>query len=119
MKPSRVGWIENTYPLVDLRMTRWECEELLRVQGLEAPAKSACVYCPFHDDHYWRDLRDNHPDEWRRAVAFDEAIRGMGKSPELGEMFVHRSLVPLVDAPLTGEGQIDLFGQECEGMCGV
>ena len=33
--------------------------------------------------------------------------------------FVHRSCVPLDQVKFKGEDQIDLFNQECEGMCGV
>lgn len=35
--------------------------------------------------------------------------------------YFHRSLTPLREAKIDEEddGQIDLFGNECEGMCGV
>lgn len=37
-----------------------------------------------------------------------------------GKSYLHRSLLPLDQAPIDGNlAQADLWGQECEGMCGV
>jgi hypothetical protein len=55
------------------------------------------------------------------AVKVDRTIRngvrGIG-----GELFLHRSAVPLGEADLStlaDHGQLDLWFNECEGMCGV
>ena len=120
MKPSRTPWVDNRYPLVDARLTRRDCLRIAAEAGLAEPKKSACVFCPFHDDKYWLNLRDNHPEEFARAVAFDVAIRDMSKSGIKGQMFLHRSLKPLQMADFRHDGQVDLdFGQECGGVCGV
>lgn len=34
-------------------------------------------------------------------------------------MFLHRSLRPLSEVKFKPDRQMDLFGEECEGMCGV
>lgn len=47
MKPARVQYIENQWPLVDMRMTRHDCKLWLQSHGLEIPPRSACVFCPF------------------------------------------------------------------------
>ncbi|MFF7250448.1 hypothetical protein ACFZBU_42025 [Embleya sp. NPDC008237] len=53
-------------------------------------------------------MRDNHPQEWADAVAFDRAIRngnarGNAKGRQLrGQAYLHRSLMPLDEAPLDG-----------------
>ena len=64
----------------------------------------SCIGCPFHGNAQWRDLRDNHPDEWADAVAFDYAIRNgsaHAKGQELrGSMYLHASCVPLDQAPI-------------------
>jgi hypothetical protein len=71
----------------------------------------------------WRDLRDNSPDEWDDAVAVDKVIRTGGNLRGVkAEQFMHRSLKPLDEVDLSTwaeKGQPDLFGEECEGMCGV
>jgi hypothetical protein len=70
-------------------------------------------------------MRDNDPKSWADAIAIDAAIRpGMPgpKRPPGDAWWVHRSMVPLgqVDLRTDAElGQLDLFLNECEGMCGV
>ena len=68
----------------------------------------------------WRDQRDNDPDEWRQSVEVDRAIRNQ---PGIrGQQFMHASRVPLDEVDLStpeDHGQLNLFNNECEGMCGV
>lgn len=99
---ERVSYVRKRYPLLDLHMDRKSCERWLRAHGWSTVAKSACIGCPYHGNAQWRDLRDNHPDEWADAVAFDEAIRKGGARglPLNGEAFLHRSRVPLSIAPI-------------------
>jgi hypothetical protein len=122
MKPSRVGYITNRWPLIDAGMSRWDCLRWLERQGWSAP-KSACIGCPFHNDAMWRDLRDNHPEAWADACAVDAVIRNGGSARGIrGEQFMHRSLRPLAEVDLStieDRGQLNLFQNECEGMCGV
>lgn len=120
MKPSRETWIAARWPLIEKRMTRRDCLAWLRGRNYPEPPKSACYFCPFHDNATWRRMRDTQPELWARAVAFDRAIR-QGKLRGVTEdAFVHGSLLPLDQAPIDVDGrQLDLFGNECEGMCGV
>lgn len=98
----RVSYLKHRYPLLDLGMDRAACERWLAAAGWGEVAKSACIGCPYHGNRQWRDLRDNHPDEWADAVAFDAAIRKGGSRglPLNGEAFLHRSRVPLPLAPI-------------------
>lgn len=119
IKPSRVNYIVNEYPLVDIGMRRWECIKWLERNGYPLPPKSACAECPFRSDREWRWLRDCAPDDWEEACKTDEMIRkypGRFRS----ELFLHRSLTPLRTADISSaedRGQIDWVG-ECEGICG-
>jgi hypothetical protein len=118
-KDSRVLFINNAHPLLDLRMSRADCRTYLRDRQWKAP-KSACIGCPFHSNDAWRDLRDNHPGEWEDAVIVDRAIRDAGSMRGIaGKQFMHRSCVPLDQADLDRGQPNDLFGNECEGMCGT
>jgi len=57
---------------------------------------------------------------WLDAVTFDATIRNSGG--KRGQIFIHRSVAPLDEIDLTDVtdyGQTDLFGEECEGMCGL
>ena len=116
MRDSRTKWIRNQYPLIDLRLYRNQCADTCLEAGF-SPKRSACVYCPYHSDRAWLDLKNNHPLEWDRAVQFDQDFRSI---PGVrGECFVHRSLVPLDQVRFRHEHQASMFGNECEGMCGV
>lgn len=97
-----VSYITKRYPLLDLGMSRADCERWLRRHGWTSVTKSACVGCPFHGNRQWREMRDHHPDEWADACAFDEAIRNGGANdlPDDAEAFLHRSRVPLSGAPI-------------------
>jgi hypothetical protein len=121
VRDSRTPWIENEYPLIAARMTRNDCIALIREVGLPTPRKSSCVMCPYHSDAYWRDLKTNFPEEWEKAVKFDEAIRDASKSGARNPIFLHRSLRPLRSLDFDRQGEMfgDGFGNECHGVCGV
>lgn len=123
MKDSRRGAIVNHYPLVDMKITRADCHRELAKLGWTAP-RSACIGCPYHRNDEWRHLRDDKPDEWADAVEFDHEMRRLqatGRLPIDGVPYLHDKRLPLdevnIDDP--DEDQLSLFGDECEGMCGV
>ena len=123
MRSSGVKYITNHYPLVDLRMTRGDCLAWMARNGYPAPPKSACFFCPYTSDDRWLDMKRNHPQEWARAIEFDDALRTRRVARLAagikGEIFIHRSMKPLRDAELGDTQTIDMFGNECEGLCGV
>ena len=121
MKPSFESWQINRWPLIEQRMTRQDCLRWLERHGYPAPPKSSCIGCPFHSDSLWRHIRDHDPVAWNDAVTVDRTIR-TGLRGIRGEVFLHRSAVPLDEADIStpeDHGQLDLWGNECEGMCGV
>lgn len=119
MKPSQTRWIKNEYPLVDLGLTRNDCLRIVSGEGLPEPKKSSCVFCPYHSDAFWLSLRNEHPEEWQRAVEFDRSIRDMSASGVHSAVYLHRTLRPLDQVELKHENQYGLFDEECEGVCGV
>lgn len=122
MKDSRVRYIQHRWPLIEKRMTRWDCLQWLKREGYPEAPKSACVGCPFHSDRQWREIKQS-PEEWKEAVEFDRMIRNGGpRGIMIGENYLHRSLVPLEMVDLStaeDRGQLNLWNNECEGMCGV
>lgn len=115
MKPSRVQYVVNRWPLIERRMNRHACRHWLESHGWTAP-KSACIGCPFRSDEQWQALTQ---DEVADAIIVDEAIRHQQSKVQ---KFVHRSRRPLSKVDLRSAAQIgqpDLFNNECEGMCGV
>jgi hypothetical protein len=112
MKPSRVKYIQNRWPLIALGLTRRDCHSKLAGWGVDAP-RSACCGCPFLSDHDWQ-LRRQQP-EWAETVAISHRLAATGQ-------YMHRSLRPIDEVDLrthAERGQPDLFAAECDGICGV
>lgn len=105
-KDSDVKYMENVFPLIDLDLSRTDCERYLKANGWGSVGKSACIGCPFHGNRQWRQLRDESPEEFADAVDFDNQIRnGSARANAAGKdlrgsMFLHRSRVPLSIAPI-------------------
>ena len=95
MRSSEVAYINNTYPLVDLRMTRGDCITWLQQHSLEVPPKSACVFCPYHSRAAWKDLKRQGGPDWDKAVSTDQALRSRRPSHDL---YLHPATVPLHQA---------------------
>lgn len=124
MKPSRDWWAENCWPLVDLRMSRHDCKNWMKAKGYPEPPRSSCVFCPFHSDAEWLRLKTTEPEAFEAAVGFEKSLQRIkAESSNFSTTpFLHRSLIPLSEVEFDPEGaagQLDLWGGECEGMCGV
>ena len=122
-RPARDAWQVNRHPLLELRITRRACLDWLTAHGYPLPGKSACTFCPFHDDAHWRDTKQNDPVSFAQACEVDELVRKGGHMRHLRNgLFVHRSLKPLAEVDFStaeDHGQLNLFINECEGLCGV
>jgi hypothetical protein len=130
---ARRGGSKFMFPLIERFMTRQNCLEWLAERGNvphEVP-RSACVFCPFHDDAEWQRIKEV-PEDWARAVQIDEALRVPGNVVNRNmdaEMFVHRSCKPLVQIELKpraedkqqhiGFWRDSNFSRECLGVCGL
>ncbi|OWK40965.1 hypothetical protein FRUB_04857 [Fimbriiglobus ruber] len=117
-------WTVPAYPLLDLGWTRRDCLTWLADRVPHPVPRSACVFCPFHDNAAWRDLRTVDPDGWARAVAIDEALRADGSACRRGfrqPLYLHRSCQPLAEIAFDALAPepLDPMAGECHGMCGV
>ena len=124
MKPASVQYINNRWPLIELKMSRNDCLQWMKRHDYPEPPRSACVFCPYHNDGEWRRLRGDAPEEFARAVAYEKRLHAAFDQQETLKTrpYLHKQLVPLdqVDLrTLEDHGQGVLFGDECEGMCGV
>ena len=124
MKPSREKWARNIWPLIDAGMKRHDCLRWMQERGFPTPPRSACSYCPFHSDREWRRLRDEEPEDFKAAIQFEKDLqRVAAEAINLrGKPFLHGSLKPLDEVDFStaeDHGQQLLFGNDCEGMCGV
>jgi hypothetical protein len=118
-------WARPVYPFLDMGWTRKDCVEWLRERVPHPVPRSACVFCPFHTNREWADLRRSDPAGWSRAVAIDEALRRVGNVVNRGldqKLYLHRSCVPLASVDfgaLAPEAVGPMTAGECHGMCGV
>ena len=112
---DRVQWMTTRWPLIfDRPTTRAGCVRLVEGHGWLRPPKSSCWCCPFRGDRQWRELRDEWPEDWTRAIALEEELRERDAG-----LFLHRSGVPLSEASL-GDGETDEAGLPCQsGFCFV
>lgn len=116
------------FPLWQMQVTRNGCKTWLKkwYPGRVVP-RSACVFCPYHTNAEWRDIKENDPEGWAESIRIDEGIRNHDwtwNADRKQEMFLHSSCKPLAEVDLREEddrtGQKTMtFLNECEGMCGV
>ena len=119
MKPARDKYILNRHPLIEAKMNRQDCLNYMKKENIILPEKSACICCPFRDDKGWLDMKKNNREEFADAVEFDKNIRLIIKDPDM-KNYTHRSCKPLDEVDFDKkDNQLDMFNNECEGMCGV
>jgi len=116
MKSSTQWWKTLIYPLIEKGYRRIDTIKYVKKHGLKEPPRSACYFCPFHSNEYWKYLYENHPDEYKEAIDFDEKIRVYPKMRQ--KMFIHKSRKPLSSIDYTQTSLTDLL-DECDGYCGI
>lgn len=124
MKPTRDAWQQNRWPLVERQIRRSDCIAWMKAHGFPEPPRSACTFCPYHSDGEWRRLKLTDQKSFEQAVTFERQLQEAkaGTDNFRAIPFLHRSLKPLdtVDfSTAEDNGQQRMFGNECEGMCGV
>jgi 3''-phosphoadenosine 5''-phosphosulfate sulfotransferase (PAPS reductase)/FAD synthetase and related enzymes len=122
MKPNPKKWATNRWPLIELGMNRWDCQNWLVSHGYPKAPKSSCYFCPYHSPEMWRSMKVNQPKEWEKAVRFDRQLRERTRHNINEPLYLHSSLMPLDQIDFRNAedmGQLSMFGNECEGMCGV
>lgn len=119
-------WQKVHFPLWQMGWHRHMIQTWLRDKVPHETPRSACTFCPFHDNAEWQRIKAS-PVDWERACHVDDMLRKGARAAQdmRGELFVHRSCVPLRDANLkTDESethQLALSGvwaTDCTGFCG-
>ena len=64
--------ITNIFPLIDAKMDRNACIDLIKEHGLNIPQKSGCWFCPFMHKIEIRELFLNHRDLYDKALQMEE-----------------------------------------------
>lgn len=106
------AWTKK-YPLIDLRMNRGDCVALVEKMGWPMPPRSSCWMCPNHTQNEWREIKENNPSDWRKAVSFEKMIQK--KDPHA---WLHADCKPLEDCDITDYNE-SMFTRCASGMCFV
>lgn len=106
------------YPLLDLRMDRQDCQNVITRAGLAMPPKSSCYFCPFQTQRQWQTLRLNDPDSFAQAVEMETRINQHRAAMQRDPVWLSAALRPLAEA-ITDDGQLDMFDGGCDigGYC--
>ena len=103
------------YPLIDLMLTKADCEAVILAAGLPLPRKSRCWMCPHQHNAEWREVRAD-AELWRQAVELDAEIR---ENDERGGVFLHPQRVPLELADIDADDRKEPNRQCAFGLCFV
>lgn len=112
------------FPLIEPpnQISRADCDRFLEARVPHRVVKSACVFCPFHSDQEWQEIRDE-PESWARVVQIDTALRtvGVAFNRKMDQpLYLHETCLPIERVDFANETQGKLgFMMECTGMCGV
>jgi hypothetical protein len=116
------GKWKTVCPLVDLMLNTDACLQIIQNAGLPQPHHSSCFMCPHKWNDQWRYIRDNHPEEFAKALEIDEEIRDHNfneRNKSGGKLFLHHSRVPLKDADLDAADRTTSHRECSLGMCFV
>ena len=121
MRDSREPYITNLYPLIDGRLTRQDCIDLIAESGLPVPEKSGCYFCPFNSSERWRQLLSRYPDLFNKAIKLEENSKHFPSQRLTDQVFHERDHVTLREyrrrlALGTDRAQIP-DAMECGGDC--
>jgi 3'-phosphoadenosine 5'-phosphosulfate sulfotransferase (PAPS reductase)/FAD synthetase len=79
MKDPKVDYVTNIYPLIDYKIGRNECIELIKNAGMPVPVKSGCFFCPFNNVNRWAEIYKTHPELYKFAIKIEENGKHMPK----------------------------------------
>lgn len=89
------------FPLLEMNMSRTDCQKWLYDNYQKVVPKSSCIGCPFHDNKEWQNLSRV---DFKDACDFDNAIRN--KVGMRGTLYLHRSCKPLEEVDFRSSYEI-------------
>ena len=80
-KDKEEKYIQKCYPLLDEKISRKRCHEIIDEAGWPSPTKSGCWFCPFKSRKYFRNMAVKNPKRFAKAVALEQNDRKYPKFP--------------------------------------
>jgi 3'-phosphoadenosine 5'-phosphosulfate sulfotransferase (PAPS reductase)/FAD synthetase len=62
-----IGFPHTMYPLIDHKLDRQGCIDLIKKAGLPVARKSGCYFCPMQSKAQWIELYKDFPDYFKKA----------------------------------------------------
>jgi len=110
--------IEHRFPLLENDISRQDCIDIIKANGLPVPHRSKCYFCPYQTRSEWKALRMNHPDLFCRAERLEQRNMEYRISKGKQPMFLSPSKKPL--RVIVEENQSKLWAEDeyppCECM---
>lgn len=111
---SGIPYQTLAYPLIDLRIDRAGCEQIIAKAGLPVPPKSSCFFCPYHTIAYWKKMKQTHPELFEKSVLLEETLNQRRQQLNRDPVWFTNKLMPL--RLVVGDNvQMDLFKDEAPG----
>ncbi len=109
-KSSGVDYPIN-YPLVEMKIDRKACMNLIRRAGIPPAQKTGCYICPFQRVSQWRELWDKHRDLFMKAEALEK------NDPKYPEIYITSKPLEQIRKRRNETIQSDLGGGFACVMC--
>lgn len=74
MKESGVPYVTNVFPLVDNKLSRQDCVDIIMLADTDMPmpVRSGCFFCPFNSLSRWTEIFEQHKDLYLKARTLEE-----------------------------------------------
>jgi hypothetical protein len=106
------------YPLLDLRVRRSDCPEIIASAGLPMPAKSACWFCPMHRPSVWAEMRRDRPAVFIAAADLEDTLNRRRDMHGKDHVYLTRYGKPLREAIVAAQDTLFDDDSECDsGYC--
>ena len=66
---------DSIRPLVDWKIDRDACQDVIDTELTSTPRKSGCWICPFQRDSQWRELWERYPKLFDRALKLEQSVQ--------------------------------------------
>jgi hypothetical protein len=113
IKDSGTKYVTNVYPLVEEKIDRIECLDIINKANLKLPVRSGCYFCPFNSVSRWTEIYKNHKNLFRKALELEESSKHFPK--QRLNKFTLRNFKEMIDSqePIPNITINRLCGSEC------
>lgn len=119
-KDSRKSYIKHEFPLLEKRISRGGCGDIIRASGLPLPPKSSCWFCPYKKKREWVEMHHNNPELFEKACELEAKLEAKRNTLGRDVVYINPWLRPLAEC-VTDDRQLAISFMdvdESESVCG-